>query len=105
MSAARTAQIIRFPSRQMAEISQPSRLSTAMTTLDVALAEQRSAVAAWRESLTELRQAVSGLGQGLAQYNARLDLLSADVATLNNDARAMEDWADTVLAVRVAPRR
>jgi len=98
MQAARTADIIVFPPRRMAANGQNDRLSTALTALDIALAEQRAAVAAWRESLTELRGVMSGLGTGLADYQDRLTGLGAQVTALNSDAQAMENWADKVLA-------
>jgi chromosome segregation ATPase len=98
MQTARTAEIIRFPQRKTLENNGDERLANALTALDIAVAEQRAAVAAWRESLTELRGVVSGLGAGLSNYQASLTRLGAQVAELNSDAKAMEDWADTVLA-------
>ncbi len=98
MQAARTADIIPFPLRRMAENGQNDRLATALTALDIALAEQRAAVAAWRESLTELRGVMGGLGARLADYQDSLTQLGTKVDSLNSDARAMEDWADAVLA-------
>jgi hypothetical protein len=100
MHAARTADIIPFPPRKMMENGQNDRLTTALTALDIALAEQRAAVAAWRESLTELRGVMSGLGAGLADYQDSLTRLGTKVETLNSDARATEDWANAVLAPR-----
>jgi hypothetical protein len=87
----------------MAENSRDDRLTMALTALDVAVAEQRSAIAAWRQSLTELRGVVNGLGAGLCDYQASLSRLGADVAVLNGDARAMESWAGAVMASGVAP--
>jgi hypothetical protein len=95
MQAARTAEIILFPMRKTAE---NGRLATALTALDITLAEQRAAVAAWRESLTELRAVMTGLGTGLTDYQDSLSRLGTQVASLNSDAHAMEDWADAVLA-------
>ena len=103
MQAAHTAQIIRFPARKASESAENERLTKALTALDVALAEQRAAVAAWRQSLTELRGVVAGLGEGLMEYHAGLGRLESDVTSLNSDARAMEAWADAVLASGVAP--
>lgn len=98
MRAARTAEIIPFPTRKSPEISQNSGLDTAPTALDIALAEQRVAVSAWRESLTELHAVMGRLGAGVAECEDRLANLGARVATLNTDARAMADWADAALA-------
>ena len=95
MPAARTADIIPFPTRKTAE---NGRLAIALTALDIAIAEQRSAVAVWRESLTELRGVMGGLGAGLADYQESLSNLGSQVAMLNSDAVAMEDWADAALA-------
>lgn len=98
MHVARTADIIAFPTRKTAKNSQKDPLATAMTTLDIALAEQRAAVAAWRQSLTELRGVVVGLGTSLTDYHENLAKLGTQVTSLHNDARAMEDWAEAVLA-------
>jgi hypothetical protein len=98
MQAARTAEIIPFPPRKPAENGRNDRLTTALTALDVAIAEQREAVQAWRQSLTELRGVVGGLGAGLTEYRDSLSRLSSEVASLNSDAKAMESWADAALA-------
>jgi hypothetical protein len=98
MHAARTAEIIPFPHRKTAENGSNDRMTIALTALDIAIAEQRAAVAAWRESLTELRGVMSGLGAGLADYQDSLSCLGSRVATLNSDTQAMENWADAVLA-------
>ncbi len=98
MQAARSAQIILFPMRKTAENSQNERLTNALTALDFALAEQRVAVAAWRETLTELRGIMSGLGASLTDYQDSLARLGTQVAAVNSDAQAMEDWTDAVLA-------
>ena len=103
MQAARTAQIICFPAKKPPGLAENDRLTHALTNLDIALAEQKAAIAAWRNSLTELRGVVTGLGQGLTEYQASLRRLDSDVATLNGDARAIEAWADAVLAQGVAP--
>ncbi len=98
MQAVRTADIIPFPPRKPAENSQSDRLTTALTALDIAIAEQRAAVQAWRQSLTELRGVVGGLGAGLTEYRDSLARLGTQVASLNTDAKAMENWADAALA-------
>ena len=101
MQAARTADIIPFPPRKSAENSQKDRLATALTALDIAIAEQRAAVQAWRQSLTELREVVGGLGAGLTEYHTSLGRLGKQVESLNSDAKAMESWADAALASNV----
>jgi chromosome segregation ATPase len=74
------------------------RLQLALAALDRAVADQRAAIAKWRESLGELRSSVQGLGQSLGNYNERLGVLADDVGGLNREARRMEAWADGVLA-------
>jgi ABC-type transporter Mla subunit MlaD len=98
MHVARTADIIPFPSRKAAENSDSDRLTTALSALDIALAEQRAAIAAWRESLTELRGVMGNLGTGLTEYRDSLTNLGGKVQSLRSDAAAMEEWADAVLA-------
>jgi hypothetical protein len=104
MSERTSATIIAFPRMKAApppalpaDPDPQARLQRALTALDIAVAEQRTAVAKWRESLGELRGSMHGLGQSLGAYNARLGLLADDVGGLNLEARRMEAWADGVL--------
>ena len=89
------AEILAFPS-----LGRPaeSRLARAMQELDTALAEQRAAVTAWRDSLRELQKSVQGLNVGLRRYQTTLQVLAADLAALNKAARALEQQADGVIA-------
>ena len=60
-----TAEIIPFPTRQVAQpVELPhERLGRALTTLNAALAEQRLAIAAWRGALAELKTTRPGLAR------------------------------------------
>jgi chromosome segregation ATPase len=88
-----SATVIPFPQRD------PNlRLQTALSSLSAALEEQRTAIAAWRESLAELRGVVGSVGQGLVGLRTNLERLRQDTVSLNEDAQAMESWADAVLA-------
>jgi len=73
------------------------RLARALATLDEALAEQRSAVADWRDTLSALRAAVHGLGHSLDTYHTQLGRLASDVEGVNRMARQLEGWADSAL--------
>jgi len=97
MSEQTTATIIPFPQPKatpQAEGDPQVRLQRALEALDLAVAEQRAAVAKWRASLGELRGTVQGLGQSVGAYHARLGTLADDVMALNRQARQMEAWAD-----------
>ena len=62
--------IIAFPRPKLAPEgatpAAPERLQRALAALELALAEQRSAVAKWRQSLGELHGSVQGLGEASA---------------------------------------
>lgn len=94
------AEIIQFRGRRAApEAPEGSaRLLRALKGLDAALAEQRAAIAEWRESLATLHATVHGVGEGLHRYRGSLDRLHSDVTALNGQAVRLEQWADTVLA-------
>jgi hypothetical protein len=104
MSEQRSATIIEFPRMQTAAppravAPEPrDRLQQALAALELALAEQRHAVARWRDSLGELRGSVQGLGDSLGTYQHRLGALAEGVDGLNREARRMEAWADGVIA-------
>jgi hypothetical protein len=55
------------------------RLRRALTLLDVALAEQRTAVADWRGALSELNTSVQDLGRSLRRYPKSLDPLQDQI--------------------------
>ena len=109
-----TADIIPFPARPKASEPSPSelgpselspselgpgdRLSRAMESLNAALAEQRVALAAWREALGQLKSTTAGLGESLQHYHSNLGALSDRVSGLNAQARTLERWADGVIS-------
>ncbi len=86
-----SAKIIPFP--RVA----PDRLTRALATLDAALAQQRSATAAWRETVAELQGAMHGLRASLRDYDTALSTLSHKVGALNAESRRLEAWADEVI--------
>ena len=110
MSERQSATIIAFPRPKAAPGHDaagdgPERLRRALAALELALNEQRTAVAAWRENLDALRGSVRGLGVSLGAYQSRLAALAEDVGGLHQEARRMEAWADTALArAGAAPR-
>jgi hypothetical protein len=78
------------------------RLTRALAALEDALAQQRSAIAEWRQSMGVLRGSVQGLGQSLGSYRAKLGQLALQVDGVNRQARHLEAWADGVLAAEHA---
>jgi hypothetical protein len=103
-----SAQIIPFPSRRPAApptAGQPTddgqeRLSRALLALDTAVAGQRDAVAAWRDSLANLGTVMAGLGESVQRYRGSLDVLDSRVANLHAEAVQLERTADAALAIR-----
>jgi ABC-type transporter Mla subunit MlaD len=99
-----TAQIIAFPVRPkaaevpVAEPQPQDRLARALESLNAALAEQRTALAAWRGALGELKATTTGLGDSLQTYQANLRSLGDSVSSLNAKARSLEEWADSAAA-------
>jgi hypothetical protein len=94
-----TAQIIPFPLRQRpVQRDGAERLQRALATLDVAIANQRVAVAAWRSALADLSKVVSGLGDGLQRYRGNLDGLAVRVDALRAQAVQLERTAETARA-------
>lgn len=87
-----SAEILPFPAR--APRSDEARLRAALMALDAALAEQRSAIADFRESLGALGGAVSGLGQSLDQYAGTLATTKADLHATREAAQRLEATAD-----------
>ena len=110
MSERQSATIIAFPRPKAAPANDaagdgPERLRRALAALELALSEQRTAVAAWRENLDALRGSVRGLGASLHAYQSRLGALAEEVGGLNQEARRMEAWADAALSrAGAAPR-
>jgi ABC-type transporter Mla subunit MlaD len=94
-----TATIIPFPARPKPEAPAPQeRLARALESLNAALADQKVAVAAWRDVLGELKATTAGLDESLQQYRASLRTLGTSVSSLRSRARALEQWADGAIA-------
>jgi hypothetical protein len=98
------AEIIPFPVRPQPEKLVPEevrpevRLARALESLNAAVAEQKTALAAWRGALGALQASTSGLGQSLQRYHTSLGTLGGQVRALHDQAVTMEQWADGVLA-------
>jgi len=86
----RQADIIAFPTRPAVDAAQ-LRLKVALADLLAALEQQRSAVAAWRGALGNLKIAVHQLGASVGDYRANLTALAAGVQDLNRTARTLAD--------------
>lgn len=95
---ARTATIIAFPAREAVAPRVPEdRLARALDSLNTALADQKTAVAAWRDVLGELKATTTGLDESLQRYRSNLRSLGTSVSALHAKARSLEQWADSVL--------
>jgi cytochrome c-type biogenesis protein CcmH/NrfG len=94
-----TATIIPFPVRPKPEApAAQERLARALESLNAALADQKVAVAAWRDVLGELKATTAGLDDSLQTYRASLRTLGTSVSALRSKARALEQWADDAMA-------
>jgi hypothetical protein len=62
------------------------------------MADQRVAVAAWREVLGELKTTTINLDDSLQRYRSNLGSLGTSVSALHAKARALEQWADAETA-------
>lgn len=86
------AEILAFPARAS------DRLRRALRTLDIALAEQREAVAGLRQELGALAGATAGLGGALGSLRSALDGAAAETARAGAEARWLEatgaDWLE-----------
>lgn len=100
----RSAAIIPFPIRPKPVRVQPAvatpedRLARALASLNAALADQRTAVSAWRDVLGELKATTSGLDENLQRYRSNLRSLGTSVSALHAKVRSLEQWADGVAA-------
>jgi ABC-type transporter Mla subunit MlaD len=95
-----TAVIIPFPTRAARSTEDgQDRLRRALEGLDRALADQRSAIAAWRGAIGELNTVVSGLGGSLQRYHGSLDSLATRVDGLRAQAMQLECVADAALTL------
>ncbi len=98
-AAVRTASIIPFPARpKPAEPAPAQRLARALESLNAALADQRSAIATWRDVLGELKATTEGLDDSLQRYRGNLRTLGTSLSTLRAKAKALEQWADGATA-------
>jgi hypothetical protein len=98
-AAPRTASIIPFPARPKPAAPAPQeRLARALESLNAALADQKTAIAAWRAVLGELKASTVSLDDSLQQYRANLRTLGTSVSSLHAKARSLEQWADGVIA-------
>jgi phage-related tail protein len=75
------------------------RLARALESLNAAMAEQKAALAKWREALGALQTSTSGLGESLQRYQTNLGTLSGNVNALRDKAVSLEHWADDMLAL------
>jgi hypothetical protein len=97
--ALRTASIIPFPARPKPAPPAPQeRLARALESLNAALADQKIAIAAWRDVLGELKATTTGLDESLRHYRTSLRTLGNSVNSLHAKARSLEQWADGVAA-------
>jgi ABC-type transporter Mla subunit MlaD len=93
------AAIIPFPARPKPPAQTPEdRLARALESLNAAMADQRVAVAAWREVLGELKTTTINLDDSLQRYRSNLGSLGTSVSALHAKARALEQWADAETA-------
>jgi septal ring factor EnvC (AmiA/AmiB activator) len=74
------------------------RLTRALASLNTALAEQRVAVAEWRDGLVALKTTTARLADSLHRYRVNLDKLNNSVSALRDNAHSLETWADGVTA-------
>lgn len=58
------------------------------------MVEQRTALAAWRGALGELKATTSGLDASLQRYTTNLRSLGGSVSALHVKARELEKWAE-----------
>ena len=109
-AARSSALVIPFPVRSKPLVSRPQgsphdavptpeqRLNRALASLNTAMAEQRAAVAAWRDGLVTLKTTTSRLADSLHRYRVNLDKLNNSVSALRDNAHSLETWADGVTA-------
>ena len=79
-------------------VAPEDRLARALDSLNAALSDQRTAVAAWREVLGELKATTTSLDESLRRYRTNLKSLGTSVSALHVKARSLEQWADSVIA-------
>ncbi len=72
MAEAVTAQIIPFPRRPAPAAPPPENLGKALTSLSQAMADQREAVAVWRNAVKDLATQMQTLSENLAASKLKL---------------------------------
>ena len=95
----RSAAIIPFPARLKSApvVATPEdRLARALASLNAALADQKAAVAAWRDVLGALKATASGLDESLQRHRSNLRSLGTSASALHAKVRSLEQWADGV---------
>jgi hypothetical protein len=88
-----SSEILPFPTRP------DDRLRHALRQLDLALAEQRQAVAGLRGELARLGEAVCGLDDSLGQFRGALGSTAAELARAGQEAQRLEATASAMLAL------
>ncbi len=76
------------------------RLVRALHSLNAAMADQRKAVAAWRDVLGELKASTSKLDESLQTYKSSIRSLGTTVSSLRAKALSLEEWADSVTVTK-----
>lgn len=79
--------------------SPEDRLRLALRRLDAALSNQAAAVADFRANLSDLREAVCGLGGQVHRYRSTLDETAAKVGRTHQAALELERTADKMAAL------
>jgi septal ring factor EnvC (AmiA/AmiB activator) len=101
-AAAPSATILQFPAPKRAAPAAASRprpqvderLARALASLNAAVQEQRKAVKDWQAAIGALKTSTTGLRDGLERYQSTLGKLADGVATLHDQARSLEKWAE-----------
>ena len=89
-----SAVVIPFPAARKAAPDPQMRLARALESLEAALANQRAAIAAWRDVLKDLKSTTANLDASLQGYRNSLRSLGGSVSALQAKARTLEEWAD-----------
>lgn len=88
-----SARIIPFPARPQPHDG-ADRLKAALVRLELTLAQQRTAIAAWRASLGDLGAAARRVEAGLTDYQDRLAGLREQASALQAQALRLQNWAE-----------
>ena len=85
-----TGIVIPLPTGLSRPVAPEARLARALGQLAAALAEQRTAVKAWRGALYDLKTANDRLGESLSRYAGELNRLGSSVGQLNHEANRLQ---------------